>query len=80
MDRDPLSFFQPFENLPPGHENQLTRALLLVLRLCPIAHEAWLSRLSGHSGDCGRCCTRRSDWKLGSTAGGRASTLIIFRA
>jgi hypothetical protein len=47
MDRDPLNFFQPFENLRPGHENQLTRALLLVLRLCPIAHEAWLSRLTG---------------------------------
>lgn len=47
MDRDPLNFFQPFENLPPGHENQLTRALLLVLRLSPIAHEAWLSRLPG---------------------------------
>src|SRR5207302_489680 len=44
--RDPLNLFQPFENLPPNHENQLTRALLLVLRLCPIAHECWLSRLS----------------------------------
>jgi len=27
MDRDPLNFFQPFERLPAGHENQLTRAL-----------------------------------------------------
>jgi hypothetical protein len=41
--RDPLNFFQPFENLPPGHENQLTRALLLVLRLSLIAHAAWLA-------------------------------------
>lgn len=41
--RDPLNFFQPYERLPPGHENQLTRALLLVLRLSPMAHAAWLS-------------------------------------
>lgn len=44
MTRDPLNFFQPFENLPPNHENQLTRAFLLVLRLSPIAHEYWLAR------------------------------------
>src|ERR1039458_6110262 len=44
--RDPLNFFEPFENLPPGHENQLTRALLLVLRLSPIAHGAWLARVA----------------------------------
>lgn len=42
MERDPLNFFQPFENLPPSHENQLTRALLLLLRLSPLAHECWL--------------------------------------
>lgn len=44
MNRDPLNFFEPFENSPPNHENQLTRALLLVLRLSPIAHEYWLGR------------------------------------
>ncbi len=44
MERDALNFFEPFERLPPNHENQLTRALLLVLRLSPIAHEAWLTR------------------------------------
>ena len=44
MDRDALNFFEPFERLPPNHENQLTRALLLVLRLSPIAHESWLAR------------------------------------
>ena len=44
MERDALNFFEPFERLPPNHENQLTRALLLVLRLSPIAHEAWLAR------------------------------------
>ncbi|HEY7953582.1 MAG TPA: hypothetical protein VID70_11420 [Solirubrobacteraceae bacterium] len=49
MDRDPLNFFQPFERLPANHENQLTRALLLVLRLSPIAHECWLVRVGkGH--------------------------------
>lgn len=44
MERDALNFFEPFEKLPPNHENQLTRALLLVLRLSPVAHEAWLAR------------------------------------
>ncbi len=44
MERDALNFFEPFERLPPNHENQLTRALLLVLRLSPIAHESWLAR------------------------------------
>ncbi len=39
----PLNFFEPYERLAPGHENQLTRALLVVLRYCPIAHQAWLS-------------------------------------
>ena len=44
MDRDPLNFFQPFERLPAGHENQLTRALLVVLRMSPMAHMIWLRR------------------------------------
>src|ERR1700759_3022075 len=44
VERDALNFFEPFERLPPNHENQLTRALLLVLRLSPIAHESWLAR------------------------------------
>lgn len=45
MDADRLNFFQPFERLEPGHENQLTRALVLVLRLSPLAHATWLARL-----------------------------------
>lgn len=40
--RDPLNFFSPYERLPAGHENQLTRALLLLLRMCPLAHVEWL--------------------------------------
>lgn len=40
---DPLNFFEPYESLAPHHENQLTRALLVVLRYCPMAHQAWLS-------------------------------------
>ena len=39
---DPLNFFSPYERLPAGHENQLTRALLLVLRMIPPAHVEWL--------------------------------------
>jgi|SRR5215471_18471822 hypothetical protein len=41
--QDRLNFFEPWERLPANHENQLTRALLVVLRYCPIAHQAWLS-------------------------------------
>jgi hypothetical protein len=41
-DRDPLNFFSPYERLPAGHENQLTRALLLLLRMSPMAHVEWL--------------------------------------
>jgi hypothetical protein len=41
-DRDPLNFFSPYERLPAGHENQLTRALLLLLRMSPVAHVEWL--------------------------------------
>jgi hypothetical protein len=41
--RDRLNFFDPWERLPANHENQLTRALLVVLRCCPIAQQAWLS-------------------------------------
>jgi len=40
--RDALNFFLPFRRLEPNHENQLTRALLVVLRLSPMAHTAWL--------------------------------------
>ena len=41
-ERDPLNFFSPYERLPAGHENQLTRALLLLLRMSPLAHVEWL--------------------------------------
>jgi hypothetical protein len=44
--RDPLNFFEPFESLPPTHENQLTRGFLVVLRLVPIAHAVWLRMVS----------------------------------
>jgi hypothetical protein len=42
VDRDALNFFSPFGRLPPNHENQLTRALLVVLRMSPMAHAFWL--------------------------------------
>src|SRR6266849_8430073 len=41
--QDRLNFFEPYERVSPKHENQLTRALLVLLRYCPIAHQAWLS-------------------------------------
>lgn len=39
---DSLNFFAPYESLAGHHENQLTRALLVVLRYCPLAHATWL--------------------------------------
>lgn len=45
MTNDPLNFFEPFEHAPANHENQLTRAFLVLLRLSPMVHEYWLSRL-----------------------------------
>ena len=50
-----LSFFETFERLPPNHENQLTRALLLVLRLSPVVHEAWLTRAAPGRRICTNC-------------------------
>ena len=47
--RDPLNFFEPYESLPPTHENQLTRGFLVVLRLVPIAHAVWLRMVSDGS-------------------------------
>jgi hypothetical protein len=46
--RDPLNFFEPYESLPPTHENQLTRAFLIVLRLVPIARAAAPLRRTRH--------------------------------
>lgn len=39
---DRLNCFVPYENAAASHENQLTRALLVVLRYSPMAHQAWL--------------------------------------
>jgi hypothetical protein len=37
-----VNFFVPYERAAAWHENQLTRALLVVLRYSPMAHQAWL--------------------------------------
>ncbi|KXS32679.1 MAG: hypothetical protein AWT59_1206 [Candidatus Gallionella acididurans] len=37
-----LNFFVPYERAAAWHENQLTRALLVVLHYSPMAHQAWL--------------------------------------
>jgi hypothetical protein len=42
---NPLNYFEPYESLPAHHENQLTRALVVVLRVSPMAHAAWLRRV-----------------------------------
>ncbi|QNK01370.1 hypothetical protein [Dyella telluris] len=41
-----LNFFVPFQSAAAWHENQLTRALLVVLRYSPMAHQAWLNFVS----------------------------------
>jgi hypothetical protein len=38
-----LNFFAPYQSLAAHHENQLTRALLVVLGFCPLAHARWLN-------------------------------------
>lgn len=43
---DHLNFFVPYASAAAWHENQLTRALLVVLRYSPIAHQAWLHLVS----------------------------------
>jgi hypothetical protein len=40
---DSLNFFDPNKDIPAHHENQLTRAFLVVLRISPAAHQVWLS-------------------------------------
>jgi hypothetical protein len=37
--------FQVFSSQERGNENHLTRALLVLLRLCPLAQEVWLRRV-----------------------------------
>jgi hypothetical protein len=41
--RDALDFFDPNGDIPAHHENQLTRAFLVVLRMSHGAHQVWLS-------------------------------------
>ena len=43
LNRDTLNFFDPNPDIPAHHENQLTRAFLVVLRMSPAAHQEWLS-------------------------------------
>jgi hypothetical protein len=40
---DALNFFDPNRDIPAHHENQLTRAFLVVLRMSHLAHQVWLS-------------------------------------
>jgi hypothetical protein len=41
----PTNTFEVFSREKAGNENHLTRALLVLLRLAPLAHEVWLRRL-----------------------------------
>jgi hypothetical protein len=41
----PTNTFEVFSKEKAGNENHLTRALLVLLRLSPLAHEVWLRRL-----------------------------------
>ncbi len=46
MDRH-LNVFLPYERLP-GHEDQLTRAAMIVMRAIPLARDALLARIGAH--------------------------------
>ena len=37
-----MNAFAPYERKAPTHEDQLTRAFLIVLKASPLAHQAWL--------------------------------------
>jgi hypothetical protein len=41
----PTNAFEVFSSEARGNENHLTRALLVLLRLCPLAHEVWLRQV-----------------------------------
>jgi hypothetical protein len=51
-----LNVFEPYQDLGRGHEDQLTRAAMIVLRLVPLAREALLheigERSQSHLPDC----------------------------
>ncbi|HEY3866544.1 MAG TPA: hypothetical protein VGL54_10725 [Solirubrobacteraceae bacterium] len=44
-----LSVFEPYEDLARGHEDQLTRAAMIVLRLVPLARETLLHEIGERS-------------------------------
>lgn len=48
MDRH-LSVFLPYER-PPGHEDQLTRTAMIVMRAIPLARDALLARIGALAG------------------------------
>jgi hypothetical protein len=67
--RDPLNFYSPYERLPAGHENQLTRALLVLLRMSPIAHsgpDGGVCRPGSVDNGCGRIVVCTWSWGHGS--------------
>jgi hypothetical protein len=44
-----LNVFEPYRELPAGHEDQLTRAAMIICRLVPLAREALLSLIAEQS-------------------------------
>ena len=46
-----LNFFKPYQSLKPWHEDQLTRAFLVVLRYVPLAHAAFLDLVREQQAD-----------------------------
>ena len=46
---DHLNYFEPYQRREAHHEDQLTRAFLIILRHVPMAHAAWLALVDqGH--------------------------------
>jgi len=40
-----MNYFRPYSGKEPGHEDQLTRSFLVLLRLVPLVHAAFVDRL-----------------------------------
>lgn len=82
--RDPLNFFSPYERLPAGHENQLTRALLLLLRMSPLAHVEWLRLVAPERSlralPAGEFTTQKRAVRVASDGSEQADLISVFLA
>lgn len=48
-----LNYFEPYQSRPAGHEDQLTRAFLVLLRMVPLAFSEFLERVRNRQPEAG---------------------------